>query len=145
MQYQDFSREVVAIHEAGHAVAGVVCGLGMTAEEGVDQRVGQADDLAKGYETSACYLPEGRVGEVFAPEERNRKPAYGSYDKSSQAGSSMRNAEFPSNVLVDHTRCGGCNRRYNQFITRPIIKIRTNSNKIHNNVFAIIPFRRRAA
>src|SRR5271166_722958 len=41
----------------------------MTAEEGVDQRVGQADDLAKGYETSACDLPEGRVGEVFAPED----------------------------------------------------------------------------
>src|SRR5271166_6952981 len=41
----------------------------MTAEEGVDQRVGQADDLAKGYQTSACDLPEGRVGEVFAPED----------------------------------------------------------------------------
>src|SRR5271169_1113675 len=40
----------------------------MTAEEGVDQRVGQADDLAKGYETSACDLPEGRLWEVFAPE-----------------------------------------------------------------------------
>src|SRR5271166_1197330 len=40
----------------------------MMAEEGVDQRVGQADDLAKGYETSACDLPEGRLWEVFAPE-----------------------------------------------------------------------------
>ena len=40
----------------------------MTAEEGVDQRVGQADDLAEGYETGACDLPEGRLWEVFAPE-----------------------------------------------------------------------------
>src|ERR1700690_4228229 len=40
----------------------------MTAEEGVDQRVGEADDLAKGYETGACDLPERRLWEVFAPE-----------------------------------------------------------------------------
>ncbi len=73
------------------------------------------------------------------------KPAYGSYERSSQAGSSMRNAGFRSNLSVDHTRCGGCDRRYNQLITRPIIKIRTNNNRIRNNVFAIIPFRRRAA
>src|SRR5271166_2385866 len=40
----------------------------MMAEEGVDQRVGQVDDLAEGYETGACNLPEGRLWEVFAPE-----------------------------------------------------------------------------
>ena len=38
----------------------------MTAKEGVDQRVGEADDLTK--ETGACELPEGCLWEVFAPE-----------------------------------------------------------------------------
>ncbi len=41
----------------------------MTAEEGVDQRVGEADDLANGQETGACDLPEGCLWEVFAPED----------------------------------------------------------------------------
>jgi hypothetical protein len=31
----------------------------MTAEEGIDERVGQADDLAEGDETGACDLPKG--------------------------------------------------------------------------------------
>src|ERR1700722_7973829 len=40
----------------------------MTAEEGIDERVGQADDLAEGDETGACDLPKGGQWEVFAPE-----------------------------------------------------------------------------
>ena len=43
-------------------------GRRMAAEEGVNQRVEQAGDLAKGNETGACHLPEGRLWEVFAPE-----------------------------------------------------------------------------
>ena len=40
----------------------------MAAEEGVDQRVGQAGDLAQGNEIGACDLPEGRLWEVLAPK-----------------------------------------------------------------------------
>src|SRR5262245_58823648 len=43
-------------------------GRRMTAEEGVDQRVGQAGDRAKGNEIGTCHLPERRLREVFAPE-----------------------------------------------------------------------------
>ena len=40
----------------------------MAAEEGVDQRVGKAENLAEGDEIGACDPPEGHFGEVFASE-----------------------------------------------------------------------------
>src|SRR5271156_2580059 len=41
----------------------------MAAEEGIDQRVGKADDLDKRYHAGACDLPAMCMRKVFAPED----------------------------------------------------------------------------
>ena len=43
--------------------------MAMAGEEGIHQRVRQADDLDEGHQAGACDLPEWRLGKVFAPED----------------------------------------------------------------------------
>jgi hypothetical protein len=41
----------------------------MVGEQGIRERVRQAEDLDEGYQPGACDLPEWRLGKAFAPED----------------------------------------------------------------------------
>ena len=62
----------------------------MTAEEGVDQRVGEADDFANSQETGACDLPEGCLWEVFAQNVRQRVIVLSSTPKRAESSRTRR-------------------------------------------------------